>query len=112
MVVKAGIGWLLGMIHAALIGRRRRSGSRYDRAVDAANRLPRPLLALGCLGFFAYAALRPEGFRGWMGALQTVPEPMWWLVTGILGLHFGARETFYLRGRGDAPAEPARDDPA
>lgn len=100
------------LLRALFLVRRARSGRRYDAAVDAVNRLPRPLMALGALGFFAYAALFPPGFREWMGALQTVPEPVWWLVTGILGLHFGAREAYYLRDRGTTPSAPSGEDAA
>jgi hypothetical protein len=88
------VPWLQGL---AGIGRVLQT-TRYDAAVDAVNRLPRPLMALGAIGFFVYSVLSPPSFRDWMGALATVPEPVWWMVTGILGLHFGAREAHYLRG--------------
>jgi len=95
---------------------------RYDRAVDALNRLPRPLLALGAVGLFGFAMLDPAGFARRMAGLAAMPEPLWWLVGGIVSFHFGARETHYRRGTAAAavgagasslaPADPAPTRPA
>jgi hypothetical protein len=71
----------------------------YDRAVDALNRLPRPLVALGTLALFLMAALDPARFEAWMASLSTVPEPLWWLMGAVLTFFFGARESFHLRHR-------------
>ena len=103
---------LANAIRAMVLARRAASTARYDAALDAVNRLPRPLMALGAIGFFGYSAISPPRFQTWMAALQTVPEPVWWLVTGILGLHFGAREAHYLRGRRGPAGEPEREDAA
>ena len=69
----------------------------YDRAVDALNRLPRPLVALGTLALFLLSALDPARFESWMQALATVPEPLWWLMGAVLTFFFGARESWHLR---------------
>lgn len=74
----------------------------YDRAVDALNRLPRPLAALMAIGLFLDAALDPAGFQARMEALSSIPEPLWWLLGGVLTFFFGARETHYLRHAGEA----------
>jgi len=65
--------------------------SRFDRLMDGLNRLPRPALALGTLGLFVSAMWDPEWFGARMQGLALVPEPMWWLLTAIVGFYFGAR---------------------
>lgn len=74
----------------------------YDRLVDAVNRLPRPVAALLALGMFLDAALDPTGFAQRMEALSAIPEPLWWVLGGVLTFFFGARETHYLRHAGEA----------
>jgi len=63
----------------------------YDRAVDAANRLPRPLMALGTLGLFVSAMVDPVRFASRMQGIALVPEPLWWLLGAIVSFYFGAR---------------------
>ena len=80
----------------------------FDRFVNGLNRLPRPMLALGTLGLFAYAMIDPEGFSRRMIGLNHVPEPLWWLLAAIVGFYFGAREAHYFRARpGHAAAASA-----
>jgi hypothetical protein len=79
----------------------------FDRAVNGLNRLPRPMLALGTLGLFVYAMVDPAGFGARMTGLALVPEPLWWLLGAIVAFYFGARETYYLRGRGGVGGAPA-----
>ena len=74
----------------------------YDRAVDALNRLPRPLVALGTLALFLISALDPARFEAWMQSLDTVPEPLWWLMGAVLTFFFGARESWHLRQKDKA----------
>ncbi|QYZ68658.1 3TM-type holin [Neotabrizicola shimadae] len=69
----------------------------YDRAVDALNRLPRPVAALGALALMGFALVDPVGFEARMQALAAMPEEMWWLLGGVLTFTFGAREAFYIR---------------
>ncbi|MYM54070.1 holin family protein [Thalassovita mangrovi] len=64
---------------------------RFDRLMDAVNRLPRPGLALGTLGLFAAAMADPEWFAARMQGLALVPEPLWWLLGAIVSFYFGAR---------------------
>lgn len=86
----------------------------FDRFVNGLNRLPRPMLALGTLGLFAYAMADPEGFSRRMVGLNQVPEPLWWLLAAIVGFYFGAREAHYFRTGGPprrvAAAAPAPED--
>ena len=63
----------------------------FDRLVDAANRLPRPMLALGTIWLFVEAMRDPLSFSQAMMGLGTVPEPLWWLMGAIVSFYFGAR---------------------
>lgn len=65
--------------------------NRFDRIVDGLNRLPRPLMAYGVLGFFAVAMAIPDWFASRMAVLVLVPEPLWWLMGAVISLYFGAR---------------------
>jgi len=65
--------------------------SWFDRAVDGANRLPRPLMALGTLGLFVSAMVDPLWFASRMQGIALVPEPLWWLLGAIVSFYFGAR---------------------
>jgi hypothetical protein len=95
---------------------RARRGGRFHGFVDGVNRLPRPLLALGTLALFGYAMAEPAGFSLRMEALGRTPEPLWWLLGGVVSFYFGARELHYLRetapAAGRALASPATEDAA
>jgi len=65
--------------------------SRFDRLMDALNRLPRPMLALGTLGLFVSAMVDPIWFASRMQGIALVPEPLWWLLGAIVSFYFGAR---------------------
>lgn len=83
----------------------------FDRAIDAMNRLPRPMLALGTLGLFVYAMAEPVGFAERMEGLGYVPDPLWWLLGAIVGFYFGGRELHYRRNpaaSGPPPRPEAR----
>lgn len=64
---------------------------RFDRFMDALNRLPRPALALGTLGLFIAAMVDPIWFAARMQGVALVPEPLWWLLGVIVSFYFGAR---------------------
>jgi hypothetical protein len=102
-------GAALGQLGAEF---RHAPGGWFDRGVDGLNRLPRPLLAFGTLGLFAYAMIDPDAFAQRMVGLAYVPEPLWWLLGAVVGFYFGARELHHARGsavlQAIAPAvEPA-----
>lgn len=88
-----------------------RQRAAYDRLVDALNRLPRPLMALGTLGVIAAALIDPVWFAARMEALSAMPEPMWWLLGAVVSLHFGGRMQVqaqsFRRDLGVEPAKPA-----
>ncbi|WP_313136122.1 holin family protein [Paracoccus jeotgali] len=77
---------------------------RFDDLVNGLNRLPRPMLTLGTISLFVYAMVEPIGFGQRMLGLQAVPEPLWWLLGGIVSFYFGAREAHYFRNRTWPPA--------
>jgi hypothetical protein len=86
----------------------------FDTLVNALNRLPRPLLALGTLALFVYAMADPVGFGLRMQALALVPEPLWWLLGAVVAFYFGAREAHHLRATRIVlpPAPVAAEPPA
>ena len=63
----------------------------FDRAMDGVNRLPRPMMALGCLGLMISAMVNPVWFAERMAGIALVPEPLWWLLGVIVSFYFGAR---------------------
>lgn len=75
----------------------------YDHAIDALNRLPRPIAALATLALFLAAGLNPPWFEARMQALAAIPEPLWWLAGAVLTMFFGSREAFYKRQTGSQP---------
>ena len=71
----------------------------FNHLVNGLNRLPRPVLALGTVGLFAYAMTDPLGFTLRMAGLDTVPRELWWLLGAVVSFYFGARELHYQRRR-------------
>ncbi|MFW2541632.1 holin family protein [Primorskyibacter sp. 2E107] len=63
----------------------------FDRLMDALNRLPRPMMALGTMGMFVAAMVDPVWFAARMAGIALVPEPLWWLLGAIVSFYFGAR---------------------
>ncbi|MEM8572465.1 MAG: holin family protein [Pseudomonadota bacterium] len=72
----------------------------FDTFVNALNRLPRPLLAIGTIGLFVYAMADPAGFSMRMQGLAYAPEQLWWLLGAIVSFYFGAREMHHFRRNG------------
>lgn len=66
--------------------------SLFDRAIDGLNRLPRPMMAFGVLGLMGSAMVNPVWFSARMQGLALVPEPLWWLLGGVVSFYFGARQ--------------------
>ncbi len=70
----------------------------WGRFVDGLNRLPRPMLAFGCIFLFGSAMHDPIWFAERMQGLALVPEPLWALMGAIVAFYFGARELHKFRG--------------
>jgi len=83
-----------------------RQRAAYDRTVDALNRLPRPLMALGTLCMILAAMVDPVWFAARMEALAAMPEPMWWLIGAVVSLHFGGRMQVYAQAARRPAATP------
>jgi len=83
----------------------------YDRLIDALNRLPRPLGALGTLAVIAAALIDPVWFAARMEALSAMPEPMWWLLGAVVSLHFGGRMQIYSAALRREPPPTAQQPP-
>jgi hypothetical protein len=66
-------------------------GGRYDRFMDAVNRIPRPAMALMAMMLLLAALVAPAWFTHRMTALDAVPEPMWWLLGVVVSFYFGGR---------------------
>lgn len=79
----------------------------YNHLIDAMNRLPRPLMALGSLGVFIVAGINPPWFEAQMQVLAAMPQPLWWLLGAVVTMFFGSRETFYMRQTPTTPGTPA-----
>lgn len=69
----------------------------FDRFVNALNRLPRPIMALGTIGLLVFSMLKPDAFSERMVGLSLVPDPLWWLLGAIVSFYFGARELHHFR---------------
>ena len=86
-----------------------RSRQNFDRVVDALNRLPRPMMTLGTVALLAAAVIAPDWFTGRMEALSGLPEGVWWVIGGVLGLHFGARaQDKAQEAKREVPVAPER----
>lgn len=103
-------------IQAALDGILRPSGAaptlggRYDRLIDAANRLPRPALAFGAIAMMLFAMIDPTAFAQRMAALKAAPAELWWILGAVIATHFGAREAHHMRHRTNSPAAPLSEE--
>lgn len=80
--------------------RRLENRTAWDSFVDGLNRLPRPVMVAGTLGYFALAYADPQEFQVVNTALEGVPEPAWYLLSAIVGFFFGARELHKQRTKG------------
>ena len=76
---------------AGTLGLQGRPQAGFDRVMDALNRLPRPLMALGTLALIAAVLIDPVWFSARMDALAQMPEALWWLIGAVISLFFGAR---------------------
>lgn len=75
----------------------RGGGGWFNGLVDGLNRLPRPLLAFGCMGLLTAAMVDPVWFASRMQGLALVPDPLWALLGAIIAFYFGARELSHFR---------------
>jgi hypothetical protein len=69
----------------------------WDSLIDGLNRLPRPLITLGILGFFVLAPLEPVRFLEIAQAYQMMPDGFWALLSVVIAFYVGGR--MQLKGR-------------
>ncbi len=65
--------------------------TKWDVFIDAVNRTPRPLMALGTISLFVWCAIHPSSFSESMKSLQLAPEYLWWLLYMIVSFYMGGR---------------------
>jgi hypothetical protein len=63
----------------------------WDSLVDGLNRLPRPLITLGILGFFVLAPLQPVRFLEVARIYALMPDGFWALLSVVIAFYFGGR---------------------
>ena len=69
----------------------RQNRTAWDSFIDGLNRLPRPLITLGILGFFVVAPLDPMRFLQIATAYEMMPDGFWALLSIIIAFYFGGR---------------------
>lgn len=69
----------------------RNNRTKWDSFVDGLNRLPRPILTFGIMGFFVLAPIYPERFMLVAKAYEVIPTGFWALLSVIIGFYFGGR---------------------
>lgn len=67
--------------------------------VDLLNRLPRPLMALGVIGLFVFAAVDPVSATATFGTFSVIPLELWGIMSAIVAFFFGAREIEKFRSK-------------
>lgn len=67
--------------------------------LDSLNNLPGPVVVVTTTLMIGFAMISPEAFSARMNGLNEVPEPLWWLMGGLISFYFGAREVRQARLR-------------
>jgi hypothetical protein len=79
----------------------------FDSLIDGLNRLPRPTIVALVIGYFLTSWLDPVLFAEINAGLATVPSPMWYVLSAIIGFYFAARELHKFRTEGRSTFESA-----
>lgn len=80
--------------------------------LDSLNNLPGPVVVVTTTAMVGLAVVDPTGFAARMNGLNQVPEPLWWVMGGLVSFYFGAREMRFARGRAVVEAMAASVAPA
>lgn len=67
--------------------------------LDSLNNLPGPIVVVSTTVMIGFAMVNPDAFAARMNGLNQVPEPLWWLMGGLVSFYFGAREIRQARLR-------------
>ena len=63
----------------------------FDSLIDGINRLPRPIIAFGCIGLFVWCIYDPAEFSIAMTALAIMPEWLAIVIGQVILLYMGGR---------------------
>lgn len=63
----------------------------WDSLIDGLNRIPRPLFVAFIVYYFVICVKNVTLFERVNRSLSTIPEPMWYILGGILSFYFGSR---------------------
>ncbi|MGI9501562.1 MAG: 3TM-type holin [Geminicoccaceae bacterium] len=88
----------------------RQNRTFIDSIADAANRFPRPLIALSVIGLFIYAPINPVRMLEIAAAYEAMPNGFWALLSIIVTFFFGGRmqvtsQNFKIKGGALAAAK-------
>ena len=67
--------------------------------LDSLNHLPGPIVVITTTVMIGFAMISPDAFAARMNGLNQVPEPLWWLMGGLVSFYFGTREIRQARIR-------------
>lgn len=84
----------------------------YDAAIDALNRLPRPLMVFAVFALFVYAPYDPAAFVVLMQAYALVPEWLAAVAIAIFAFYFGSRhleKRIVMRGPSEGQIKAAAE---
>ena len=82
--------------------------TRFDSLIDGVNRLPRPVIAFGCIGLFVWCIYDPAEFSVAMTALAIMPEWLAIVIGQVILLYMGGRMLNDWRVGKGANAEQVR----
>ena len=81
----------LSSAYAQFAAEFRKNRTWWDSAVDGLNRLPRPIIVGGVIYYFYLAIAQPVQFHSINLALASIPDPMWFISSGVIGFYFSMR---------------------
>ena len=84
-------GNALSSAYAQFAAEFRKNRTWWDSAVDGLNRLPRPIIVAGVIYYFYLAIAQPVQFHAINLALSSIPDPMWYISSGVIGFYFSMR---------------------
>ena len=81
----------LSAAYAQFAAEFRKNRTWWDSLVDGLNRLPRPIIVGGVIYYFYLAIAQPVQFHAINLALASIPDPMWFISSGVIGFYFSMR---------------------
>lgn len=84
---------------------------RFDRFVDALNRLPRPMMVMGVFGLLVYTPIDPVHMAEVFASWALIPNGMWAIIATVVAFYFGGRQQLYEQNFQAQLAETAQRVP-